>query len=664
MTNIILGIGTLVVGFIILLILFLKAKGERSDFKLEDAITFDALVNVIKRQLNDFIDDQPLSSASDEEFTQSLRRMAKIRDALNDCVYGLDAPKTIVKDLIRKKLAELLKTPEEICKLINFSGNYIEPRIKFEILMYRYKKIFKASALSAMIREFDLDRDRYIIEDGTKRSYAIEVDDIDLIYAKKVESLTYDEMLDIMTVLVYQKYKGFGILDTLNEMDINGYNCGTSGAIMDHLRSPEQKTDWKAPRSVWLYYEGKFLHLRFLSFGTESELLRVINLMIRWNRPGPLTEKRGAIVNTMSNKSRIMAMRPPLSEYPAVFVRKFTLSNVTTEGLIFRPKSKNLRLSEKQWAELELNSRILPHEFTEMRNRGFNDMYSELSSVLMRGVNIPGFVKNGHIAVLMMSYLMIGQVTTAFTGRQGSGKTTMMSTMPRYMDAAHPIRILEMAFELYLRELYTERNILTIQETETVSASKGQDFLKKSDAAISLAGEVATDEVAVRMIQFALIASLYTIFSHHANTTEGLVSGMRNHIVAAGGFDNTYVAELQVLEVLRVDVHLDYTSEGYRYVERITEIIKIPESQDYPEIDPKNVELSRAKMEREFYYRSTDRKTFYTRDILIYDKEKHTYVTKNMPSALLLEHMLGRMSASDKEAFSAFLLDNWEGAPE
>jgi len=255
---------------------------------------------------------------------------------------------------------------------------------------------------------------------------------------------------------------------------------------------------------------------------------------------------------------------------------------------------------------------------------------------------------------------MEGQVTTAFTGRQGSGKTTMMGTMPRFMDPKHNIRILEMAFELYLRESFPERNILTLQETEWVSATKAQDALKKSDAAISLAGEVATDEVAVRMIQFALIASLYTIFSHHANTTESLVSGMRNHIVAAGGFDNTYVAERQVLEVLRMDAHLDYEASGYRYTERITEIIRMAENLEYPQIDENNIELSRAKMEREFYYRQTDRKSFFVQDIIRYDQEKYEYVTVNLPSDEMLKHMLGRMTRGQQEEFAGYLLENWE----
>lgn len=68
-------------------------------------------------------------------------------------------------------------------------------------------------------------------------------------------------------------------------------------------------------------------------------------------------------------------------------------------------------------------------------------------------------------------------------------------------DARLTLRILEMTFEMYLREIYTDRNILSLQETNWCTAAELQDALKKSDAAISIVGEVATDVIAARMIQ-------------------------------------------------------------------------------------------------------------------------------------------------------------------
>ena len=366
-------------------------------------------------------------------------------------------------------------------------------------------------------------------------TYVITEEDIDAIYAEKDYELTYSIMLDLLAILIYQRYKGFGIVDTLREMNINGFNCGTSGSILTALNNKDS-TIMEAPRSVWLYFNGKYIHLRFLTFQTEEELRRVVQLLIRYNNPGPLTEKRGYLVNTMYDKSRVLAMRPPASEYWAVFVRKFTLSDSSLTALIDKP-----------------------------------------------------YVNQAHLAIHLVQYLMMGQVTCGFTGRQGAGKTTMMTAAVKYIDPRYTLRVLEMAPEMYLRELYPERNILSVQETEYVSATELQDALKKSDASVSIVGEVATDAIAARMIQMGQVASIFTIFSHHANLAEQLVYAIRNSLVNAGGFSGSMLtAEQQVIDVIRVDIHLNYTTDGRRYIERISEIVKLEESVPYPEYDQDN----------------------------------------------------------------------------
>jgi pilus assembly protein CpaF len=199
--------------------------------------------------------------------------------------------------------------------------------------------------------------------------------------------------------------------------------------------------------------------------------------------------------------------------------------------------------------------------------------------------------KNATLPQQMIKLLMWGQVTTGFTGRQGSGKTTMMVAAISQVDARFNIRVLEMAPEMYLREIYTQRNILSVAETPTVDAAMLQDALKKSDAALSIVGEVATDVIAARMIQMGQVASIFTIFSHHANRTVDLVHALTNSIVSAsGGSATPQTVEPQVIDVIKVDCHLDYDVNGNRYIERITEIIRL-DSVPYPEWDKENLEI-------------------------------------------------------------------------
>lgn len=586
--------------------LYLRAKRETPDVELSDKLTLDKLLDIVKYSLADLVKDENFSGLADEEFESMYKRRARILDAMRNCVYGIDSAKLIVQDLIRSIISDTLKTEEEVLEVYDFHANYMEPRIKFEILMYFYKKQFGKDALSEMIQEYDLDRERFEIEDKSQVSYLITNEDIDEIYAEKNFELTYPVMLDILSIIIYQKYKGFGIIDTLREMNINGFNCGTSGSILSALLNKEKKI-MKAPRSVWLYFNGKYIHLRFLNFNSEEELRRIVQLLCRYNNPGPLTEKRGYLVNTMYDKSRVLALRPPAAEYWAVFVRKFTLSDSSLPALIDKP-----------------------------------------------------YVNKAFLAIQLVQYLMMGQVTCGFTGRQGAGKTVMMTAAVKYIDPRYTVRVLEMAPEMYLRELYPERNILSVQETEYVSASELQDALKKSDAAVSIVGEVATDPIAARMIQMGQVASIFTIFSHHANLAEQLVYAIRNSLVNAGGFSgNMITAEQQVIDVIRVDIHLNYTTDGRRYIERISEIVKLDVSVPYPDYDKGDPIHSMNEITKEYYTRQTDRKTFTTRDILKYNLDTNTYETYDWFTTELTKKMLDVMPLDHVKGFKKFILDNW-----
>lgn len=605
-TNAWLMLATLLGIAITVMFLYLKAKRERPDMEQSDKLTMDRLLEIVKYSLADLLKDENFAGMADEEFESMYKRKARIQDAMQNCVYGIDSAKLIVQDLIRSIIADLLKTEEAILQVFDFHANYLEPRVKFEILMYFYKKKCGKDALADMINEYQLARERFEIEDKSQASYLVTNEDIDMIYAEKQFELTYHVLLDLMSILIYQRYKGFGVIDTLREMNINGFNCGTSGSILSALLNKDKKI-MKAPRSVWLYFNGKYIHLRFLTFHSEEELRRVVQLLCRYNNPGPLTEKRGYLVNTMYDKSRVLAMRPPAAEYWAVFVRKFTLSDSSLPALIAKP-----------------------------------------------------YVNKAHLAINMVKYLMMGQVTCGFTGRQGAGKTVMMTAAVKYIDPRYTMRVLEMAPEMYLRELYPERNILSVQETEFVSAAELQDALKKSDAAVSIVGEVATDAIAARMIQMGQVASIFTIFSHHANRAEQLVYAIRNSLVNAGGFTgNMITAEQQVIDVIRVDIHLNYTTDGRRYIERVSEIVKLDVSVPYPDYDPNNPLHSMNEITKEYYTRQTDRQSFTTRDILTYNLETDTYETYEWFTTELTQKMLEVMPTDQVPEFKRFILDNW-----
>ena len=608
MLNSILIIVSLLALAMMLFMMYQKAKGQQEIVEEDDFDSIDKVVEAVKLEMVEIIKDDYSLGLTEAEFNALYKRKARIQEALRNCVYGIDSAKIIVIELIRTFIAENIpiETVEELLGLTE--GQDPSDHVIFEILLYRYKKKYGKGALAAWIDKNNFARERQSdAPDSTPsdKAYFIDIEELYMSYDEEDIHLTKDEKIDVLAVLVYQLYKGFGIVDTLREMDVNGFNMGTSGSILSNLN--KQKSGlMKATNAVWLYYQGKYIHLRFMNFGTEEELKRIIQLLVRWGNPGPLTAKRGYMVNTMFDKSRILALRPPASEYWAIFVRKFSLSDVSPQALIIKP-----------------------------------------------------YTNRGDLPVTLIEFLMRGQVTCGVTGRQGSGKTTLMSSIIRFINPRYTIRVLEMAPELYLRELYPTRNILSVQETTTVTAAELQDALKKSDAAVSIVGEVATDIIAARMIQMGQVASIFTIFSHHANTPKDLVFALRNSLVNAGGFSNMSTAERQVIDVVKCDVHLDYTPDGKRYIERVSEIIPLPEGVPYPELDRNNLEYSKASLDREYYERSTDRVSFTSHDILKYNLDTHTYYVADRFSPALESRMRAVMEPDIRKAYDKFIFANW-----
>lgn len=619
MSNFNLGLASAIAIALILFFLYVRAKAKKQVVVEEDLSSFEEVLDALKIYIVNLTKEDSISSLeTDEDLKRLAKRKAQRKEALKNSVYGLDGAKLMVKEMIHTFLDDHMK-PEKMRQIIGLDKES-EPNTNtmFEIIMYKYKKDYGRDALTKWILENRYERERSAVGIGGENdtAYYITKTDLEESYFKLDYHLTDGEVTDIFTTLLYQSYKGFGCIDTLSEMNINGYNVGVSGSVMDAINVSSQsvgKQDVEvrseATNALWLYFKGSYIHLQFLDFGSEDEIRRIVQLLIRWNSPGPLSAKRGYLVNTMHDKSRILAVRPPAGEVWAAFVRKFTLDIISPEALVIKPG-----------------------------------------------------VTDGEVAIKLIEFLMRGQITTAVTGRQGSGKTTLMKAIIAYMDPRYNIRVLEMAPEMYLREIYPNRNIYSVQETDTVTAESLQDALKKSDSSITIIGEVATDPVAARMIQLAMTGSLFTLFSHHANEAKDLVLTLRNSLVNAGGFDNMTTAEKQVTDVLKVNVHLDFTPDGKRYIKRITEITQLEEGIPYPAFDNElGAEESRYELDKEYYTRQTDRISFSTRDILVYDTETDTYKAKEEFSDGLSKKIREVLSKKEREDFDRFMAYYWRG---
>lgn len=432
---------------------------------------------------------------------------------------------------------------------------------------------------------------------------------------------TYDNMLDIISRIMFSMMYGPGIVTTLRRLDVDGFNLGTSGSIRYHI-DPDSVTEltqggipiYRMENSIWVQINAKWIHFSCLDMKTENEMKRVVTRLSSWGTTAPMTEHKPWKVNDGYDGARITTIRPPSGESWAVFVRKFSAGLYSKEKLLHK--------------------------------------------VDTAGYDI---LRNWKLPSMLMFFLMRSEQTVPFTGQQNTGKTSMMKAVMADIKMVN-IRVLEMSFELAIRELYPWKNVITVKPTDYVTSSQLQDLLKKTDGYLSMVGEVAEDIVAARMIQFCLIASAFTIFSHHAKTDEDLINGLANSLVACGEYENHDVAMSTVLDAIKHNVHLDFKRDQ-RAIAFISEIVKLDEIAPYQEI--REVEnatqalVQLTQLQREFYTRTTDRVRFESRHILEFDPEDMTYKATNLYTPETLENILKKLDVDERKMFIKFYTENW-----
>ena len=504
-----------------------------------------------------------------------------------------------------------------VSKAIPFDvSSLLTAQDKFDIILYMYKSEFGYEAFAEIMKKYNLDDLKYI-EGESKPSYVITPEEIDDIYEKENFALTFQDKLNVVVQRIYQQYKGYSSIDEIRDMNIDGISGGVSGlpeSFLSQVAQTEgdylsQISEHKVPRacdSIWIMFHGKSIRLAFLSFGTEAELKRVCQNIYKFNNPGQLSDTNGYKINEMKDGSRVVVVRPAMSETWAFFVRKFDVKRATLEQIVKFPGKED--------------------------------------------------------TIDLLKYLVKGARIISLTGEQGCGKTTMLMAMIENIYETMNLRITETAFELHLRKIYPTRNILSMRETETISGQACLDVQKKTDGSVNIIGEVATDPVASWMIQSAQVASKFTLFTHHAKTFPDLVTALRNSMLRAGVFKDERTAEEQVVSVLNFDIHLVKDFRGRRYIERITECIPVEERNEYT-FDYRKEKTLEGKLDKfmdnatNFFTKTTNRELYKYRNVLEY--HDGTYVLTNPISDHNIKEMLNNMDDRDAEEFKKFVKRNY-----
>lgn len=578
---------------LIYFLLFKRGSGELVNLEEEDVDQFteeNLKIGIIERFDSILQADYTLLNLNKYETMKNERNQNKLDESLKLCSCGNVSCKLYVKDFILDTLQLRLGINEDtINATIPFDDfENLSSQDKYEILLFLYKQKYGFDALSHLISDNKLDEP---IGSGNATHYDITSNDIDRVYKKhlnEIEHLTYFNKLEILTQRIYQISYGLDAVDELRDMRVDGFNCGTSGIPSTFYSYEDGTTETSdlACNAVWVLYKGKMIHFSFLGFHTPERLQRVTKLVCKYGGHGTLDADTGYIVSRSQDGCRVVSARPNFAESWMFFIRRFDTASKMT----------------------------------------FEEMYP-----------FDGVDK----LIDVVHWVVTGCRNIAITGEQMVGKTTFVASLVQFISASFGLRVQEMEFELHLRKIYPERNIATFADTGIITAQDGIELSKKTDGTASIFGEIAQAKVAALAIQMGQVGAAQVIFTHHAKTVVDLIESFRDNMIEAAGYTNEKVVELTVARVLNFQIHLRKTTDGVRYVERVTMILP-KRNEPYPE------RLDDAQ--REYFYRSTDRQVFEYFDIIRYENGK--YVFKNNFSPEVIEDMERFLSSEECYQFA------------
>lgn len=608
MANIALGLLFILIVITITVRFYLKRKKQTVFGKGYVINTFEELVTIVLRDFTEIIKPDRGLMKTSIEYEASLRNKSRIAQAARKCVYGEEnARRTIIK-VFHDIIASHLLTLESCYSIFNFEDlETLPPEIKFEILLYCLAPQYGKNAVKFLNDTYKWSSSRYIAQSGLERrevDYAL----VDTMFKEQMpyDSLSYEQCIDVISILVYQNSKGYGKIDTLMQQNIDGLELGTVGAIRYRLLNANP--DYVTERSCSIQLDAQWIHLSFINFGTVDEIKRLVLNVSNTEGSEALTIKRPTKVVDMYNGSRVTCIRPNVGATWGLFVRSFSAGVISVKKWLDKPEVKNWEIVDK-----------------------------------------------------LLFYLCQCTENTAVTGQQNTGKTTLMKGLIGYYPYFN-IRVIEMSFELQLNEIYPDRNIFCTRNDEFTSATEVQDILKKTDGYLSMAGEIATNEVAANAMQFGLVASQATMFSHHGKDYMGLIEGLTNALLSSGQFNDRDSAQGLVLDVVKHNVHCDFHKK-LRVVDYIEEIVKGETIVPYQDIKVSSDVVSAidqsTALNREFYQRTTDRVRYTSRKIIRFNHETNTYEPYEWYTPERFAIMLDKMPDEHKAGFIQFYKDNW-----
>ena len=577
-----------------------KEKVDEEENVLKFSIEF--LSSEVKRYMNEIINmDIDVLRLNKKDMQSRLEMKRTLSDATRGCSHGDIHKKMIVFAHIKNILAGSLKlTEERMNEILAFHNtDRLSSIDKFEILMYLQKRERNYHMFREISFQTGLD---CLKKDEKGYYYDITEEDINIAFHKLSQPLSFDDKLNIITQRIYEETYGLSVVDMLVMEDdsIDSVSGGISGITIENMKYREDDIfsgnyrKSKTHESIWIVYNGKPIHLKFLSFQTNSNIVRVCKNLSEHSRNGHFTSSEGGSKNHLVDGSRVTTFRPNNASQWAFFVRKFGSS----------------------------------------RSYELKDLITDQGSQYPIGV---------------LKWGLKGCINMVYSGDQNSGKTTNMRASIREIDRRQQIRTIEADFELYLNDAYYEMNILGTRPSQELGFAKLIELLKASEAHTILFGETACLDHAKHLIDLLLAGSKRVITTGHWPTADELIAYF---VLAEGsqGQASSEDREWVIAKLLNLDIHHVKDNDGHRYIDRITEIIPYERTQQMNVVEKGIV----GKLDKIADYLEclTRKKAYETRDIVIFEDGEYHMI--NPISERLTNIILRNLPPEERPFFLEF----------
>ncbi len=583
-----------------------KLESQVEEEETESVYSLSYLTNAVAQA---FADTQKVNlkemNLSKNELEAEQRKKHELRQALKNAAYGDSSAKRYVCSFIRSILQDEAYGVDStnIDQIIPFGNpRAMSLREKVDVVLYFYQKHYGVAGFERMMIDNGLNLPKPVTMEQERQGamkYDVTAEDMDRIFMEIAgkHAMSYDDKLQIVTERIFADYKGFGVIEPLIYFAIDEIEGGVGG-IAKTFVADAQAARGEVPYSyeyVSIVFKGINMRMSCMSFGSQAELIRICRNIYKFQTASALTRNNGHVVATMKDGSRVSVSRPPEAGSWSFCLRKFDTVSTTP----------------------------MPEE-------------------LLKGQ------ENNLIPIVLSKWIMYTQRSVFITGGMGSGKTTWLKSIIGYIPSEKNLRVYELSPELNLQKSFPFRNIASFAVTESTSMQDLYDFGKKFNANVNIIGETASAAMGVITVESARVGSEQAISTHHATTTENLITAIRDNLTSAGGYSDEAAAEEVVVSAFNFDIHMAKSGKT-RFIERITEVVPIRDRRYPSEIE--NNQSATAKDTLDYYKRMTDRKSYKTVNICEFDPKTNSYVMKNMISTELMEIMYNKLDERNQAAF-------------